>query len=557
MVDQVVVNITATGPQRITLNLDVPGAGTYSIGGSGMNMFRNNANVAYPYTLPGVLDIISSSAGANFYYYYYNWEIEEAPCHSELVPVVANVNIIDNNPSSTNATCTASNGSATVAPTGGSTPYNYLWSTGGTNASAASLPPASYTITVTDDIGCEQIDVINVGSNTLTITSTTSTVDVNCANAGSATATATNGSGSPTYLWSNGATTATANNLAAATYTVTITDANGCVGTNTATVNDNSITIMGTTNSSDASCGQSNGSASATPTNGVGSYSFLWSNGATDATINNVSANNYSVTITDGNGCTGVLNVSVNNANGPTSSASSTNVLCNGMATGTATATASGGTGGLSYLWSNGATDAVATGLVAGIYSVTITDGNACTAFETVTVTEPSALMAASVVTDVSSAGGNDGAIDLTTTGGTSGYMFNWSNGATTEDINNLTSGMYYVTITDANGCTVMDSVFVQDGPTSIRSTELALFVNLYPNPSNSTTILDFGLAKESDVQIRVVDVLGQVLQENAYSKIKELKYAIDVSEYPAAVYFVQLVVGDQMVSKRLVVRRD
>jgi len=782
VVDQVVVNITATGPQRITLNLDIPAAGTYSIGGSNMDMYRNNNSVAYPYSLAGVVDIISSSAGAsqNFYYYYYNWEVQEGICFSEKIPVVANVNVVDVNPTATNAVCTGTNGTIMATPSGGAFPYNYLWSTGNTDASVASLPAAAYSVTVTDDIGCVGIEAVTVGTtnltltsnssasditcvssgsataspsngtspytylwsngatdatanslaaatytvtvtdgngcegtnsatvadnslvitsttsslamncsvagsatvvatngagphtylwsngatdatvnslatatytvtvtdgngcegtnsatvadnslvitsttssvatncsvagsatvvatngagphtylwsngatdatvnslatatytvtvtdgngcegtnsatvadNSLVITSTTSSVATNCSVAGSATVVATNGAGPHTYLWSNGATDATVNSLAAATYTVTVTDGNGCEGTNSVAVADNSITITGTTNSTDASCGLSNGSATASPTNGTGALTYLWSNGGTDATINNLSSGNYIVTVTDVNNCTGILNVTVNNSNGPTATSSAINVLCHGDATGSGSVSASGGAGGFTYLWSNGATDMMVTGLVAGVYDVTVTDANSCTAFQTVIITEPSVLGATSSVTNVSTPGGSDGAIDLVVTGGTPGptYSFNWSNGGTTEDLNSLVAGMYYVTITDAAGCSYMDSVFVQDGATQINSIGLALFVDLYPNPTNSTAVLDFGLAEEHAVQIRVVDVLGQVMQENYYTNTKSLKYTIDVHDYPSAVYFVQLVVDNEIVTKRLIVRR-
>ena len=83
------------------------------------------------------------------------------------------------------------------------------------------------------------------------------------------------------------------------------------------------------------------------------------------------------------------------------------------------------------------------------------------------------------------------------------------------------------------------------------------MLVELYPNPTNSSAILDFGLAQESDVQIRVVNILGQVLEENYYTNIKGLKYSIDVRAYASAVYFVQLSVNNQVITKRLIVRRD
>ena len=560
LVDQVTVNITAIGPQRINLNLNIPTSGTYSIGGSNMNMFRNNNNVSYPYNLSGIVDIISSSAGQNYYYYYYDWEIQESPCRSTKVPVIANVTTISISQTSTSENCTASDGTAAVIPIGGMSPYTYLWSTGHTDASINALLSNSYTVTVTDNNGCEQTDVVNVGSNNLNITSNTSSTPLNCNISGTATVAVTNGTGSYSYLWSDGSTDPTAMGLTSMSYTVTITDSNGCEGTNTVTVPDNSITITGSTNISDETCSASNGVVSVSGMNGNGPYSFLWSNGATDMVSTGLSANSYTVTITDMNGCTGVLATSLNNLAEPTVTSTVNDVLCYGDSTATVTIVVTNGNGGYTYLWSNTSTDSIATGLSTGVYQATITDTNNCSVLHTVTVTEPSsALFASTLVTDVSTPGGNDGAIDLTVSGGNQaqGYLFDWSNGATTEDIDSLISGMYYVTITDLNGCNVIDSVFIQDGVTLVNQKDPTLFFNLFPNPTQSNAVLQFELAEVSSVQIRVIDILGHIIMSKNYNQTLSETYIINMSDYSSAVYFVHLIIDGQIFNKRLIVTRE
>ncbi|MBR9855852.1 MAG: T9SS type A sorting domain-containing protein, partial [Algicola sp.] len=138
---------------------------------------------------------------------------------------------------------------------------------------------------------------------------------------------------------------------------------------------------------------------------------------------------------------------------------SQTNVNCNSGSNGAIDLTVSGGTAPYTYVWSNGATTQDLSGLTAGTYNVTVTDANGCTTTENVTITEPSALIATSSQTNVSTYGDNNGTIDLTVSGGTAPYTYAWNNGATTEDLTGLTVGTYNVTVTDANSC--METVTV------------------------------------------------------------------------------------------------
>lgn len=145
------------------------------------------------------------------------------------------------------------------------------------------------------------------------------------------------------------------------------------------------------------------------------------------------------------------------------------NVLCFGQSTGALTVTVSNGTANYNYAWSNGAntnntssvTNTISM-LIAGTYTVTVTDANGCTASTSVMVTQPAmALLLSRTTTNVTCIGGSDGTVDLTPTGGTSGYNYAWSNSATTQDISTLSANTYIVTVTDANGCTASTNASV------------------------------------------------------------------------------------------------
>ncbi|SUX48301.1 T9SS type A sorting domain-containing protein [Chryseobacterium indoltheticum] len=377
--------------------------------------------------------------------------------------------------SQTNVSCNSgSNGTAGIVVTGGTAPYTYAWSpSGGTAATATGLLAGTYTITVTDANACTITRTVTITQPTA-ISGTTVVTNIAC-NGGSTGAinlTPTGGSAPYTFNWGGGITTEDRTGLSAGTYTVSITDANGCTGTVTATVTQPASAVSGTTVVTNIACnGGSTGAINLTPTGGSAPYTFNWGGGITTEDRTGLSAGTYTVTITDANGCTGTVTATVTQPTAMSATVSQTNVSCNSGSNGTAGIVVTGGTAPYTYSWSpSGGTAATATGLVAGIYTVTVTDANACTITRTVTITQPTAISGTTVVTNIACNGGSTGAINLTPTGGSAPYTFNWGGGITTEDRTGLSAGTYTVTITDANGCTGTVTATVTQ-PTAMSAT--------------------------------------------------------------------------------------
>ena len=209
--------------------------------------------------------------------------------------------------------------------------------------------------------------------------------------------------------------------------------------------------------------GQCNGTATANPSGGIFPYTYLWSlsaGGQTTQTITGLCTGTYTVTVTDAIGSDTTATVTITQ---PTILAANivqpTNVTCNGLCNGSATASASGGTPGYIFLWdpaAAGQTSATASNLCAGNYSVTVTDDNGCTTTQTVTITQPNVLVSGiAPPTDATCDGFCNGSATVSASGGTPGYTFVWNTVPiqTTASAIGLCAGNYSVTVTDANGC--------------------------------------------------------------------------------------------------------
>jgi subtilisin-like proprotein convertase family protein len=366
-------------------------------------------------------------------------------------------------------TCGFDNGSINISVMGGIAPYQYSWSNGSISQNINGLSAGSYSVTVTDNSGCSasaSFSILN-NSGSLQVNGTVSS-SLCSSNNGSIFQTVTGANGTPTFLWSNGATSQSVTGLAPGNYSCTITDASGCSVTNNYSVGQNSgnVAVNGILVTNEV-CNNNQGAINITVSgNGL---TYLWSNGATTEDITGLSAGNYSCTVSNAQGCTvntGVISLINSPGSMVVSNQSVTSATC-GSANGAVDINVFNGQAPYTYLWSNGSATQDIAGLNAGVYTLQISDNNGCSLAHSVTVGSSSGSLIVDLVgitheSCVSGSGTNgQGAIDINVSGSTAPFSYLWSNGATTQDISGLTDGVYSVTVTSSAGCSLTQSYTV------------------------------------------------------------------------------------------------
>jgi hypothetical protein len=179
-----------------------------------------------------------------------------------------------------------------------------------------------------------------------------------------------------------------------------------------------------------------------------------------------------------------------------------------------------------------------------GTYTQVISNSAGCDSIITLnlTINQPPSVSLFS--SDVTTAGGSDGSINLIVNASSTVLSYSWSNGATSEDINGLSAGTYIVTITDLNGCYIIESATINQPPSSIITSQNDWIANIYPNPAEVQTMVDIRISNYDTVRIRLVNVLGQILENSTYEGILKINHIFDISELPAGTYFVEITVG-------------
>ena len=477
-------NRTVCAGSNTTFSVTATGATGYQWQVNTGSGFTNLSNGApYSNVTTNTLTITGVTAGMSGYLYRCVPYNGTASCFTNSNSGTLTVSSISSTSSKTDVSCFGgANGSAAIVPTGGIGPYTYSWSpSGGTGAIATGLTAGTYTCTITDNIGCTATRTVTINQPATAINGTTVVTNVAC-NGGATGAinlTPTGGTGPYTYNWGGGITTEDRTGLTAGSYSVTITDANGCTGTVNATVTQPGAAISGTTVVTNVACnGGNTGAINLTPTGGTGPYTYNWGGGITTEDRTGLTAGSYSVTITDANGCTGTVSgivVTQPTALNASAGGGKTDVSCFGGSNGTATVAPTGGTAPYTYSWApSGGTAATATGLAAGTYTVTVTDNNACQTTRSFTINQPTAALSVATgggKTDVSCFGGSNGTATVAPTGGTAPYTYSWApSGGTAATATGLAAGTYTVTVTDSNACQTTRSFTINQPTTALSA---------------------------------------------------------------------------------------
>ena len=374
-----------------------------------------------------------------------------------------------------NATCAnSSDGSATVIISGGEAPYDIIWENGETTETATMLPVGNTFAVVTDAAGFSveaeiainyilelEIDIVDLNN-----ASCFGTPD------GSISLSVPNGTEPINYEWSNGETGNTITNIFSGTYTVIATDANGCDATLDILVTEPDELEINQTMDMPSCNGDEDGFIILSVTGGISPYSFSWEDGSQNESNYNLTAGTYLTTITDFNECITVISTELTE---PLALNLDSTIIehpvCNGDTNGTITVTPMGGISGYDYSWSNGSTTQTISGLSEGEYMLTVTDSENCSQSETYTLLNQIELIISTSSSAESSPGASDGTATVEIiSGGITPYEYEWSTGDTTATANNLISGAYNVTVTDANGCSVDGMAVVSSGDCSLST---------------------------------------------------------------------------------------
>ncbi|MFC5537800.1 SprB repeat-containing protein, partial [Rhodocytophaga aerolata] len=381
-------------------------------------------------------------------------------------------------------TSSGRDGAISLAVAGGTGSYSYLWSTGATTKDLTGLAAGNYQLTLTDANGCQLSKTFTLARTPaapLRLSLTARPPACQGASNGNIQASVSGGVAPYSYLWSSGATTQDLSGIAAGRYSLTVTDAQGTQTAAELTLQQPQLLLIQEQLLAESPAG-GDGSISLSVSGGTAPYSYLWSSGATTQDLSALSAGSYQVRVTDAQGCyqerTFVLEQAP--AAALLLSYRFTQPRCFGSASGSIRLSVSGGVPPYRYQWSNGATTSELTGIAAGSYQVSITDAKGSKQTQTILLPEATPLQISYSAT-AQSLPQEDGSIRLSVSGGTGPYSYLWSNGATSQNLSGLIAGTYGVSVTDAYGCQVHETIQVKQTSGQTATTPLTLTLSSQP----------------------------------------------------------------------------
>lgn len=373
----------------------------------------------------------------------------------------------------------------------------------------------------------------------------TSNISCNDLNDGIASVLPSGGTNPYSYLWSNGANTQTISNLVPASYVVTVTDANGLTAMNGTIIQEPElleVNIIGT----NGLCGEQ-GSATASPIGGLTPYRYLWNTSEETSSIESLPAGNYEVTVYDRNECEAIQNVNIIiDENKIEFDATINAPSCNGLQDGSIDIQMTNGTPPFTFIWNNEISTEDRYNLGIGSYTVFIRDANECGGGRTFSIQEPDALELRFI--------NDENALIGRVTGGITPYTYKWSTGLTgTAVLSNIGMGTYGLTVTDANGCTIIGEGDYL-GPLSNNQIEAFSHFNIAPNPAIDFIKIYLKLEQYSSGFFHLVDLNGQVVLEDSFINKLELKKNISLDNIPPGLYFLITNIDGRIVERKQIV---
>ncbi len=451
----------------------------------------------------------------------------------------------------------AYDGQAIVNVTGSDAPFTYEWSSGATNNQIIGLTAGLYSVTVTDNIGCEAIDQINIESDSIDQGNVcaTYTLALNVLNEsltgamdGSITATIQNGTPPYSYQWSNGIIDPSIENLSFGSYALTVTDQNGCIDSAAAIVALDSV-VPPDTNAANNPCvdfslsltslvnesvsNAADGSIEIALNQGNPPFNISWSNAATSALNEMLSPGEYWVFVQDDSGCFVTDTFEIMTIDTSTVACAlniyftKTNQSDVGLNDGIAAASTTGGQPPYTYEWSNGNSGIEISGLSPGVYVVTSTDQLGCVQTDSVKIfafgDSSCVLNVSQSVIPESSVGSQDGIASVLVNGGVPPYEYVWSNGEYTSTIYNLSTDNYFVTVSDASLCSATEVINVPMGAIGFSKSPFKKLYQIHPNPTKDVVEIVFEKPLEgvNTMTLSIMDMLGKTYM----ASIKQAKF--------------------------------
>ena len=402
--------------------------------------------------------------------------------------------------------------------TGGTGALSYAWSTGDSTANLANLSAGIYYLTVSDANNCEHLDSISVDTEGL-LPLSISVEPISCHDSADGMATVAPLSGlSPfSWEWLDGQTSSTIDNLSGGSYSVTVTDALGCTDALDFSILPPDTLGTGIAITPSSCDGSFTGGVMAIAEGGTGTYSYEWNTNASDASLSNLNAGEYSVTVSDVKGCTDTASIALTEPPPLMVSIEGAENLCYDEL-GALAVTATGGSYPYHFEWSTGVLDSVLQDISGGDYTVTVSDANACDTVLDYTILQSDAISLEATVIDNTDANAPNGSIVVDNiTGGMPDYSYWWEDGTTSSTLSNLPAGMYALTVTDADSCQQVFT-FEVDFINSTAEPYL-LDMQVYPNPADSKILFDFASPLSRTTELNVMDWTGRIVWQNKLSK--------------------------------------